>query len=906
MKQLIYAILSFLLLGPTAGMGQSLPSPKSHFGFEIGDDYQLTTYTQTEAYFRKLAQASDRVKLVGIGHTEEGREQPMLVVTSPENHKNLERLREISVKLARAEGLTDDEARSLSEQGKAVVWIDGGLHATETVGTHQLIETLWQVASRNDTETKRILDNVIILFVHANPDGHELVTNWYMRHPDPQKRSLQNLPVLYQKYVGHDNNRDFYMFNMKESQNIGRQLFVDWIPQIMYNHHQRGPAGTVLAGPPYRDPFNHVFDPLVITGIDAVGAAMYNRLNAENKPGFTRLGGSVFSTWYNGGLRTTTYFHNMIGLLTELAGGPTPEDIVLVPDRLIPDNNTPNPVAPQKWHFRQSIDYSVSLNYAILDFAARHPDELLFNIYRMGRNSIERGSRDNWTHYPARIQQLKEAHLKTQPQGTTLAHRAVVPAKLYDSVLNQREFRDPRAYIIPADQRDFSTAVKFINTLIQGGIRVEKATSSFMVGERQYPKGSFVVQTDQAFRPHVLDMFEAQDYPNDFAYPGGPPVAPYDAAGWTLAYQMGVAFDRHLDAVTGPFESVAYGQVLQPDGVAYKGTGGFILPASVNDSFRAVNRLMKQNAEVYRVVENAGKAAGQAGDFFVPAGKVSEEVMRLFSQETGTTFPRLDGKKHSFVLDKLKAPLRIGLWDAYGGSMPSGWMRWLLEQFDYDFQQVFARDLDSGSLNARFDLLLFPTRAIPTVGSNPSPRMKDEEVPEEHRFRLGSVTSSQTVPAIREFIEQGGKVVAIGSSANLAYQLKLPVWNALTEIGIDGARKDLPLEKYYIPGSILKVKVDTSKVANAGFGGYADVYFDKSPVFGISADAVSRGELKPLAWFEADPLRSGWAWGQAYLQNGIAAFEANVGKGKLVVFGPEITFRAQSHGTFRWLFNQLH
>jgi hypothetical protein len=162
----------------------------------------------------------------------------------------------------------------------------------------------------------------------------------------------------------------------------------------MYNHHQAGPAGSILAGPPYRDPFNYVFDPLVITSLDAVGAAMVNRLNEEGKPGYTERAGSVYSTWYNGGLRTTTYFHNMIGLLTEIIGGPNPAEVPLVPQRLIPNGATPFPVTPQKWLFRQSIDYSISLNYAVLDYASRYRDELLYNIYKMGRNSIERGSKD--------------------------------------------------------------------------------------------------------------------------------------------------------------------------------------------------------------------------------------------------------------------------------------------------------------------------------------------------------------------------------------------------------------------------------------------------------------------------------------------------------------------------------
>ncbi len=886
--------------------GQQLPSPREHFGFPIGDDYLLATYSATEAYFRKLDAASDRVKMVSIGKTEEGRDQPMLIVTSPENHRNLEKFRDISVRMARAEGLSDEEAGKLALEGKAVVWIDGGLHSNETVGTHQLIEMVWQMASRNDAETRRILDKVIILFVHANPDGHELVTNWYMRHEDPKKRSLQNLPVLYQKYAGHDNNRDFYMFNMKEAQNIGRQLFVDWIPQIMYNHHQRGPAGTVLAGPPYRDPFNYVFDPLVITGIDAIGAAMYNRLNAENKPGFTRLGGSVFSTWYNGGLRTTTYFHNMIGLLTELAGGPTPEDIVLVPDRLIPDNNTPYPVGPQKWHFRQSIDYSVSLNYSVLDFAARHSDELLYNIYRMGKNSIERGSRDYWTPYPKRIRELKDAHLRTLPKGTGLSYRAAVPSALYDTLFTKSAARDPRGYIIPSSQKDFPTAVKFVNTLIRGGIKVERAEKSFTVAGKEYPEGSFVVRTAQAFRPHVLDMFEPQDYPNDFAYPGGPPVAPYDAAGWTLAYQMGVEFDRFQDSFDGPFRAIPYGEIQKAGKMLNGGGSGYLLPVAVNESFLAVNRLLKEGAEVYRIKAAKAGNDSEAGSFYVPSGKVADRVLQDLGAGRAVPARELKGWKRGNLLERIHKPLRIALWDTYGGSMPSGWTRWLLEQFGFDFEVIYPKTIDEGNLKSRYDVIIFATRAIPAPGPEPATKLKEEDIPEAHRFRMGSMTAGKSIPRIKAFLEAGGKVIAIGSSTNLAYHLQLPVWNALTEITTDGQTRDLPSEKYYIPGSILRVRVDTTLEANRGFGRDADVYFDRSPVFQVEAEAIARGQINPLAWYEDRPLRSGWAWGQPYLKNRIAAFEARVGKGKLYAFGPEINFRAQSHGTFRWLFNALY
>ncbi|HQT21879.1 MAG: peptidase [Sphingobacteriales bacterium 17-39-43] len=879
-------------------------SPKEHFGFTIGDDYQLANFSQTADYFKKLSEQSDRVKLLGIGMTEEGRTQPMLIVSSPENLKNLEQYKEISQKLARAEDLSESEARALAEKGKAIVWIDGGLHATETLGIHQLIETLWNLVSRKDAETIRILDNTIILMTHANPDGHELVSDWYMREEKPENRSLQNLPRLYEKYAGHDNNRDFFMMNLKETQNMSRQLFVDWLPQIMYNHHQRGPEGSVVAGAPYRDPFNYVFDPILMTSLDALGAAMNSRLNVENKPGYTQKYGSVFSTWYNGGLRTTTYFHNIIGLLTETIGGPTPSEISLVPQRLIPNGGTTFPVTPQKWHFRQSIDYSVSLNYAVLNYAVRYRDELLFNIYRMGKNSIERGSKDTWGLSPNKVEAINQAYLKDQP-GAKIANQQILPKKYFDTVMNNPANRDARGYIIPSDQADFQTAVKFVNALIRSGILVHKATSDFNVAGKNYPKGSFIIKTNQAFRPHVLDMFEPQDHPNDFKYEGGPPVAPYDAAGWTLAYMMHVQFDRLQDDFNGPFERIPYGELQKHQSGILASAKSYLINAESNNAFIAVNEVLKAGEKAYRI-----KTGDERGDFYIPGNPKTRNLLHKVKSDAG-----LEIRESSKVPENLTrlSELRIGLWDTYGGSMSSGWVRLLMEQFNFKVSLVYAKDIEAGNLNEKYDVLIFVPGAIPAIsgrtgrGNSLNTGPDPETILSEFRGQLGRINEDKSIPELKKFIELGSKVVSIGSSTNLAYHLNLPVRNAIVELGANGIERSLPAEKYYIPGSILSADTDNKIPAAWGMPAKSDIYFDRSPVFKISTEAIASGKVKPILWFSNPAsLRSGWAWGQAYLRDGVTAFEAEVGKGKLYAFGPEITFRAQTHGTFKLLFNQLY
>ena len=893
MRRLL-SLLSFVLLLSIQLIAQSIPSPKSHFGFNIGDNYKLATFTQTEAYLKKIAASSNKVKLTTIGATEEGRNQYMMVVSSPENIKQLEKYKSISQKIARAESLTDADAKRLADEGKAVVWIDGGLHATEVVGIHQWIETMYQIITRQDEETKNILKNTIILFVHANPDGQELVSNWYMRNTDTLKRSTNALPKLYQKYIGHDNNRDFFMMNMKESKNMSRQQYIDWIPQILYNHHQTGPAGTVVAGPPYRDPFNYVYSPLLITSLDAMGAAMSSRLNAEQKPGYTMKGGSVYSTWWNGGLRTTAYYHNIVGILTEIIGSPTPMKIPLVPQRLIPNSGLPFPIEPQKWYFKNSIDYSISLNYAVLNYAARHKDEVLMNMYKMGKAAIDAGNKDNWTLSPNKVEMLNE-QLKADKRDTRTDSIAM---QNFAKVYKAPGLRDPRGYIIPANQT--SSAVAFVNILIQSGIKVHKASSDFVVNGKNYSAGSYVVKTNQAFRAHVLDMFDPQDHPNDFLYPGGPPVRPYDAAGWTPAYTMGIEFDRILDDFKGPFEAIPYGQIEKTKGslifTAKTNSTRYSIHVGDNNSFLAINDLLKAGTAVYK-----------NKDGFYIDGASDTQVQQHIVQ-AGLTVKAIE----SIPTDAVKIEkLKIALWDRYGGSMPSGWVRWIFEQHHFDFNLLYAKEINAGNLKNKYDVIVFVDGAIPSVASGTaSPYMERDpnldEIPAEFHPMVGSISADKSIPQLKAFVEQGGTIVTIGSSANLAYHFNLPIKNAIVEMN-NGKERSLPGEKYYIPGSILQVAIEPTLKANWGMQNKADIYFNNSPVFRVQPDAIASGAITPLAWFASDKtLRSGWAFGQAYLQDGVAAFEAKIGKGKLFVYGPEITFRGQTHSTYKMLFNQLY
>jgi hypothetical protein len=400
-------------------------------------------------------------------------------------------------------------------------------------------------------------------------------------------------------------------------------------------------------------------------------------------------------------------------------------------------------------------------------------------------------------------------------------------------------------------------------------------------------------------------MFEPQDHPNDFQYPGGPPVPPYDAAGWTLAYQMGVGFDRVQDAVSGPFKSLPAGELIPLEGRKDPKTGkaGYVLSAANNHAYAAANGLLAENIPVFLTTESVGEMP--KGSFFIPQSAKAKSWITQHAAAMGADVMSLD-KKPSAI--KPLQAARIALWDTYGGSMPSGWMRWIMEQFNFKANIIYAQEIDKGDLISKYDVILFVGGAMPPV-NGPARNFgspKPEDIPEEFRKTIGNITVAQSIPELKKFMEAGGKILTIGSSTSLAYHLNLPVSNALVET-VNGKERELPNEKFYIPGSVMQVTLDNNHPAAWGMGNKADVLFDDSPVFHINPAAQSAGNIKPIAWFATgNTLRSGWAWGQAYLKDGVAAFSAQVGKGSLLAFGPEITFRAQSHGTFKLVFNQLY
>ena len=625
--------------------------------------------------------------------------------------------------------------------------------------------------------------------------------------------------------------------------------------------------------------------------------------------------------------------------LTEIIGNPTPMNIPPTQGMILPRADLPAPIEPQQWHFRQSIDYSVTANYAVLDLASRYKDQFLYNIYKMGSNQIERGSRDHWTVSGEDMTRLQSAMAAAAPAGAGAGAgagggagqgrgggrggRGGLSMATYTSVLKDPSRRDPRTFIVPSNQTDFATATKFINALRYIGVEVQQATAPFTVSGQSYPAGTFVVKAAQAGRAHVLDMFQPQDHPNDMDE-RGIPRRPYDNAGWTLAYQMGVTFDRVWEDVTGPFKDVEGLASPLPGKIDGTATAGYLLSPAINDSFTIVNRLLKEKVDVYRIpLPVPGAVRSPAGSFFVPLSAASTPIVQRGVQELGVN---VEMTSLADTHDKLSIP-RIALWDTTTGSMPSGWTRFLLERFEFPYTIVCGDGFDDTGLRSKYDVIILPSggsiRGAAAVGGRGgggggggdaeppatagASASSDPDLRSLCQVTTGTGTGTTAEANVKKFVDAGGVVIAAGSSARgIADVFGLPVSDYLVERQPGQEERPLSSDKYYVPGSILRVAVDPSAPSAAGAKDHIDVFFNNNPVFRLAPNAAARG-IRPVMWFDsATPLRSGWAWGQNYLDGGTTAFEATVGRGKVFAIGPEITFRAQPHGTFKFLFNAIY
>ncbi|HYL72914.1 MAG TPA: M14 metallopeptidase family protein [Bryobacteraceae bacterium] len=825
-------------------LGQSVPTPESVLGHKPGDDFYLANYDESRDYFHKLAAASNRVKIINVGKTTRGLDWEIAIISSPQNLAQLDKYKDISRRLAQGRGLTDESARALAREGKAIVHIDGGLHSTEVAGAQQSIALAYKlVSAQGDPEVDAILDNVILmLWPTLNPDGQNEVVGWYRKNVGTSYE-VSPLPDLYQEYVGHDNNRDGYMNNMLESRDVTKTE-LEWDPVIFYCHHQTAPFPTRIFIPPFTEPISSNINPLMARWLNVLGINMAAYLDEHGMPGAVHRVG--FDNWYPGFLDFTHIFRNSISFFTETAlyryATPhfyTVDEFPKDRQLLMSEVFYSSPWKGGWWRLADAVRYMLGGSMAVLDTAAKYRETLLYNRYQAARDNIQRFQKE-----------------------------------------------PPFAYLIPQQQRDLPTAATLVDKLLTNGIEVHQAEQSFSANGREY-KNAWVILMDQPFSPLVKELLEPQHYPDIRQFPGGPPVRPYDVAGWTLPMQMGV----EVATVSQPLTAAQRAGLKPIDHVTFpaggvQGTGAtYVLSRQVNASFATLNE----------VLAGGGQASFSNTAIATPNGNETGAIIL-----TGLDRERVNeiARKHSAsALAIAKAPAdvvatkkpRVGLYRSWVGNIDEGWTRWILE--NYGFAPVTLRngDIQAGHLRDRLDAIILPDASTRQIMDG----FAQGTISGEYAGGLGEAGAD----ALRTFVRGGGTLIAFNNASNMAIEsFALPVTNVL---------QGLTNEQFYCSGSLLRLELrDTNHPLVWGMPREPIVMFERGPAFDTKAGF--RGTVLASYSRERNPLASGYLLHPERIQGKIAALEAFYGDGRVYLLGFRPQWRGQSHGTYKLVFNAIY
>jgi hypothetical protein len=839
----------------------SQTSPEEFLGHKVGADRKLADYNQIVAYFNKLDEESAKLKVLTIGETVLKKPMILAVITAEENMARLDEYRNIAKRLRNARDLDAEEAKQLAKDGKAILCFTCSQHATEVGASQMSLEFAYNlVAGKTPFDTDKALkDVIVILFPHINPDGHQMVTEWFRKYVGT-KYEGGSMPWLYHHYAGHDNNRDWFMFNLPETRAVSKVLYHDWIPQIHIDEHQMGSTGARLFVPPFMNPPVPTIHPLVWRGVALCGTNMAFDLQKKGYSGVVY--DRSYTGWWIGACDDTSWLHNSIGLLSEMASVRIAAPIYIDPTEVSESYTEkrmqfPDPWPGGWWRLRDIVDYELVLSMSLVKTAYLHKDDFLFNFYKMCKDGIEK-----------------------------------------------REAGQPFAFVIPKTQRDYPTTLRMLSILQMGGVEVHQASTEFAADGKVYPAGSFVVHLSQPYRPYAQALLEKQKYPDIRQYPGGPPVPPYDNAGWTLPLQMGVRceqIDTPFKADLTKLVEVTYPSITPPPATAPY----IVLDSKKNASYSVVFALLKENAEVYRSKEriHGDKIHAGTGSFIV---KNTAQVQK--------SLPGLLEKWHieAYELDNVedipKSPLknpRIGLYQSWRSNMDEGWTRFVFDDLAVPFTTLHNKDFkgtkkEKLDLKAKYDVIVFADEDADMIkNGKPSPTsrfaryFRGMNIPPEYVGGIGK----DGVDALKSFVGKGGILVTMNSATGLVFKdFEAPVSNALERVD---------RSKFFCPTSLLKIKVDNSSPIGYGMPTEAAAMFSRSLAMSTRVPSGEWDRTVVASYPKEDILLSGWLLGENQLARKAAVVDVKHQKGHIVLIGFRCQHRAQSHGTYKFLLNAL-
>jgi hypothetical protein len=794
-----------------------------------------------------------------LGDSTDGNPFVVVEVTSPSNLADIDRYRQLERRLYFQDGVPGGRERDeIFADGKVVIAVTCSIHANEIGATQMAVELVHTLATDTSPRVQKILDNVILLLVPSlNPDGQIMITDWFNRNLGTSY-ATSPLPSLYHRYVGHDNNRDMYMLTQKESQLTAHLLWKEWFPAVWLDEHQMAGTGARIFVMPATDPINPNVHPLIYRWNGILGQSQAAALEAAGKEGI--IHNSTYTNFWQGAMAWSGWWHNQIGLLTEVAsvriaapvvqarasGGahdahqmPSASgDVLPPPTDVIPRTEYPRPWLGGRWTLRDIVDYETIATMGLLETAADVREMLLRQVYEVNRVTVE----GKWSGKPSAI---------------------VIPF---------------------ATQHDRREAVHLVEKLQSAGVDVQRASAPFDADGRRYAAGSFVVPFAQVFGRYAKDILEKQTYPEVRRSPLAAPEPPYDVTAWSLGMLFGV---EHIEV--GSYERAGLRTLASapPIESSVEGNGPwFSLDYHGPDDVKGINELLRQGARVW--MEPGPDGAGARAI----VGGVSAEKVRQAAAAAGMNgrgVPAYETAAAGAGM-RVRAP-RIGLYQPFGGgNMDEGWTRWVLEQYGFEYTTLHNADVRAGGLARNYDAIILadqgPAQIVDgSTGANVRP---------EYRGGIGTTG----VEALKAFVADGGTLVTLGAACDMAIErFRLPVRNV---------KGSLSREEHYAPGTIVRVAVDTRHPIGYGMPAGTSGFYNNSPFFDVASARSDRRAEVVARYPTEDIVASGWLRGEALMAGRAAVVSIDMHPGRVVLFGLRPQHRAQTHATFPLLFNALY
>lgn len=861
MKKLLFLLLLSFMIASI--FGQSISKPDNFFGFKPGADRMLFTYEKLIDYLKVLDSQSDRLKMVEIGTSPMGKPMYMALISSEQNIRNLDRLKEINKRLALDYLMSESDKNSLVSEGKVFVYATLSMHSSEVAPSQALPLIAYDWVTTNEPSKIKILNDVIYMAVAChNPDGMDMVVDHYNKYKDTKYES-STLPGLYHKYVGHDNNRDFIVLSQTDSKAISEITSTTWFPQVMVEKHQMGSTGPRYFVPPNSDPIAENIDPKLWTWNGIFGQNMINDMTAKGLTGISQH--TMFDNYWPGSTETCLW-KNVISFLTEAASAQVAKPIFVEPTELSVygkglseykiSTNMPAPWPGGWWRLGDIVQYEIESTSSILNTASIYRDRILAFRNDLCKSEVKKGQ-------------------------------------------NQAPFY----FIIPEDQLDKSELVELVNLLIEHGVNISKLISDFTLNGVNYKKGDIVVPLAQPFRSFIKEVMEPQKYPERHYTPNGELIEPYDITSWSLPLHKGLRsdqidsrnldFEKVLEKINGQFTLANTKDIFE-----YA-----ILTSTNNKSYKLIFEALNSGIKVNRCTEEF-----EVDGLKIPAGSfIIKKQDKLVELLKASTYPIVyTDKAPSITLTNLLLP-RIALVESYNHDMDAGWTRYVLDSYSIKYTQLHPGDFETTDLSKAFDIIIFPDEDASILKEGKTKRGEQyysSNLPPEFAKGMGS----KGFENLMSYISLGGTIISWGESTALfegtltikdkttSEEFRLPFRNDGDQLSKKGLE---------CPGSLVKMDVLGNHPISWGTPNTIGIFYRGAPAFSTSIPNFDM-DRRVIGYFEEEKtLLSGYMKNEKLLFNKSALIWVRKGKAQFVFMGFSPIFRASLAGSYKLLFNSI-